>query len=62
VYSNLVPVVSVVLAWLWLDESLSGRQLAGGAVVLVGAVLASSEESGALVARLRRRSVASSET
>jgi drug/metabolite transporter (DMT)-like permease len=57
VYSNLVPVVAVVLAWAWLGESLSGRQLAGGAVVLAGAVLASSEESGALVARLRRRAV-----
>jgi drug/metabolite transporter (DMT)-like permease len=62
VYSNLVPVVAVVLAWAWLDESLTGRQLAGGAVVLLGAVLASSEESGAVVARLRRRSVATSET
>lgn len=55
VYSNLVPVVAVVLAWAVLGESLSPRQLAGGAVVLVGAVLASSEESRAVVARLRRR-------
>ena len=62
VYSNLVPVVAVVLAWAWLGESLSGRQLAGGVVVLMGAVLASSEESGAVVARLRRRTAASSET
>jgi drug/metabolite transporter (DMT)-like permease len=59
VYSNLVPVVAVVLAYGLLGESLSGRQLAGGAVVLAGAVLASSEESGALVARLRRRPVTS---
>jgi drug/metabolite transporter (DMT)-like permease len=59
VYSNLVPVVAVVLAWAALGESLSPRQLAGGAVVLVGAVLAS-EESGVIVARLRRRPVTSS--
>ncbi|HZU19843.1 MAG TPA: DMT family transporter [Gaiellaceae bacterium] len=43
VYSNLVPVVAVVLAWAALGESLSARQLAGGAVVLAGAVLASFE-------------------
>jgi drug/metabolite transporter (DMT)-like permease len=59
VYSNLVPVVAVVLAWAALGESLTARQLAGGAVVLVGAVLASSEESGAILGRLRRRAVAS---
>jgi drug/metabolite transporter (DMT)-like permease len=57
VYTNLVPVVAVVLAWAALGESLSSRQLAGGAVVLVGALLASSEEGGAVVARLRRRPV-----
>jgi drug/metabolite transporter (DMT)-like permease len=58
VYSNLVPVVAVLLAWAALGESLTARQLAGGAVVLAGAVLASSEESVAIVARLRRRPVA----
>jgi drug/metabolite transporter (DMT)-like permease len=54
VYSNLVPVVAVVLAWAALGESLSSRQLMGGAVVLVGAVLASAGESDAIAARLRR--------
>jgi drug/metabolite transporter (DMT)-like permease len=55
VYSNLVPVVAVLLAWAALGESLSSRQLVGGAVVLVGALLASSEEGGAAIARLRGR-------
>jgi drug/metabolite transporter (DMT)-like permease len=57
VYSNLVPLVAVLLAWAALGESLSSRQLAGGAVVLAGALLASSEEGGAVVARLRRSPV-----
>jgi drug/metabolite transporter (DMT)-like permease len=55
VYSNLVPVVAVLIAWLALGESLRPRQAAGGAVVIVGAVLASSGGSAGLVGRLRRR-------
>ena len=42
VYSNLVPVVAVLTAWLALGESLGARQAVGGAVVIAGAVLASS--------------------
>lgn len=42
VYSNLVPVVSVLVAWLALGESVGGREAVGGAVVIAGAVLASS--------------------
>ena len=42
VFGNLKPLVGVVLAILLLGESLSGGQLAGGALILVGVVLASS--------------------
>jgi drug/metabolite transporter (DMT)-like permease len=41
VYSNLVPVVAVVVAWIALGETLGVRQGIGGAVVIAGAVLAS---------------------
>ena len=32
----LEPVVATIVAWAWLEESLSAQQLAGAAVVLVG--------------------------
>ena len=34
------PVAASVVAWVWLGESLDAAQLAGGAVVLAGIVLA----------------------
>lgn len=34
------PVVASVVAWFWLDETLAVSQLVGGAIVLVGIVLA----------------------
>lgn len=43
VYSNLVPVVAVLVARVALDESLGARRLAGGVFVLAGAALASIE-------------------
>jgi drug/metabolite transporter (DMT)-like permease len=55
VYSNLVPVVAVLVAWLALHESLGPRQLAGGAVVIAGSALASSGDTASLVGKLRRR-------
>jgi drug/metabolite transporter (DMT)-like permease len=36
------PVVASVVAWVWLDETLSTTQLVGGAIVLAGIVLAQS--------------------
>lgn len=36
VYSNLVPVVALVVAWLWLGETPGLQQLAGAAVVIGG--------------------------
>jgi drug/metabolite transporter (DMT)-like permease len=36
----LEPVAATLVAWLWLDEALGAGQLAGGAIVLVGIVLA----------------------
>jgi drug/metabolite transporter (DMT)-like permease len=36
----LEPVVATVVAFAWLDESLAAAQLVGGAVVLVGILLA----------------------
>lgn len=61
VYANLVPVVALLIAWLALDESLTARQALGGAIVIAGAVLASSE-SGVSLTRAawhRRRARAS---
>jgi drug/metabolite transporter (DMT)-like permease len=34
------PVAASVVAWFWLDETLAVSQLVGGAIVLVGIVLA----------------------
>lgn len=45
VYQNLVPVVALAAAWLWLDETLGSAQWAGAAVIL----------AGLLVARRKRR-------
>jgi len=40
VVAMLEPVVATIVAWAWLQESLSGTQLAGAAVVLAGIGLA----------------------
>jgi drug/metabolite transporter (DMT)-like permease len=40
IVAMLEPVVATVVAFAWLDESLAAAQLAGGAVVLAGIVLA----------------------
>jgi drug/metabolite transporter (DMT)-like permease len=40
IVAMLEPVVAIVVAWVWLGESLQATQLAGGAVVLTGIVLA----------------------
>ncbi len=40
VYTNLVPVVALVMAWLWLGETPTPRQLAGVGVILAGLVVA----------------------
>ena len=37
---TLEPVVATFIAWAWLDETLAAAQLVGGAVVLVGILLA----------------------
>jgi drug/metabolite transporter (DMT)-like permease len=42
VVAMLEPVVATIVAWAWLQESLSGTQLAGAAVVLAGIGLAQS--------------------
>lgn len=39
VYSNLVPLVAMLTAWLTLGEPLGARQLAGAAAVLIGVAL-----------------------
>jgi drug/metabolite transporter (DMT)-like permease len=36
------PVVASIVAWVWLDETLSATQLVGGAIVLAGIILAQS--------------------
>jgi drug/metabolite transporter (DMT)-like permease len=40
IVAMLEPVAAALVAWLWLGESLGGAQLAGGAIVLTGIVLA----------------------
>ena len=40
VYSNLVPVVALAVAWVWLGERPTGLQLLGGAVILTGITVA----------------------
>jgi drug/metabolite transporter (DMT)-like permease len=40
ILATLEPVVATVVAWIWLRESFGAAQLAGGAVVLAGVVLA----------------------
>lgn len=40
VYQNLVPVVALAGAWLWLEETPTPQQLVGAAVILAGVVLA----------------------
>ena len=37
---TLEPVVATFVAWAWLDEALATPQLIGGAVVLMGLLLA----------------------
>ncbi|MDE2764530.1 MAG: DMT family transporter, partial [Gemmatimonadota bacterium] len=40
VYQNLVPVIALAGAWLWLEETPTPQQLAGAAVILAGVVVA----------------------
>ena len=40
VYQNLVPVIALAGAWLWLQETPTPQQLVGAAVILAGVVLA----------------------
>lgn len=40
---QIIPVISFVLAWLFLGETLSGNQMAGGALVILGAIIISFE-------------------
>lgn len=35
-YSNAVPVVAIVVAWIWLSEQPTGRQMVGAALILGG--------------------------
>lgn len=40
VYSNVVPIVALVAAWLWLGEEPTGLQMVGAVVVIAGMTLA----------------------
>ena len=46
-YSNLVPAVTLLVAWLWLNEIPSVGQLAGAATIIGGVTLAQSHRSSA---------------
>jgi len=39
IYSNMVPVAAMIVAWLWLGEHLAASKLAGAAAVLIGVAL-----------------------
>jgi len=39
IYSNMVPVAAMLVAWLWLGERMTSVKLGGGAAVLVGVAL-----------------------
>lgn len=40
VYQNLVPVIALISAWLWLSETPTAQQLVGAVVILTGVVVA----------------------
>lgn len=46
VFSNLVPVVALAAAWVWLGETPTGLQLAGAAVVIGGMTLTRTARTG----------------
>ena len=39
VYSNLLPIVAMITAWLWLHEPIGSAKIAGAAAVLAGVAL-----------------------
>jgi drug/metabolite transporter (DMT)-like permease len=39
VYSNLLPIVAMITAWLWLHEPIEPAKIAGAAAVLAGVAL-----------------------
>jgi drug/metabolite transporter (DMT)-like permease len=39
IYSNLVPVVAMFVAWLWLNERPTATQIAGAAIIIAGVTL-----------------------
>jgi drug/metabolite transporter (DMT)-like permease len=43
-YSNLVPVVAVIVAWLWLGEQPGPGQLGGAVIIIAGVMLAQRRE------------------
>ncbi len=45
-YVNLIPVVAIATAWVWLGERLSARQLVGAAAVIAGIALSRRLNSG----------------
>ena len=45
IVATVEPVLASVVAWLWVEQVLTGWQVAGGAVVLAGIVLAQTARS-----------------
>ena len=39
IYSNVVPIVAMAIAWLWLGEPLTAVKIAGAAAVIAGVLL-----------------------
>ena len=39
VYSNMVPIAAMLVAWLWLGERIGPSKLAGAAAILIGVAL-----------------------
>jgi drug/metabolite transporter (DMT)-like permease len=43
-YSNLVPVIAVAVAWLWLGERPGADQLLGATIIIAGVMLAQTRD------------------
>jgi drug/metabolite transporter (DMT)-like permease len=48
IVATVEPVLASIVAWLWLEQVLTGWQIAGGAVVLTGIVLAQTARTAAV--------------
>jgi len=50
VYSNMVPLVAMVVAWGWLGEDIGAMKLVGAGAIILGVALTKIQETDAPVA------------